>query len=159
PRLSGRGAITVSPADFGEWRAAQTTLEDLAASQGSRDFVMHEHGSSEALRASLVTSNLFRALRATPAIGRVFTSQDEVRGSERVVILSDGFWRRRFAADPSVVGRTISFDTGECLVVGVMPATFMYPVSSTRPMDLWAPWAPDPTELLHSKSQAYNLQV
>ena len=70
PRLSGRGATTVAPPDFEEWRREQTTFEGLAASQGSRDFVWRDHGANETLRASLVTASLFRVLRASPAIGR-----------------------------------------------------------------------------------------
>ena len=100
PRLSGRGGTTVSPPDFEQWRREQTTFEDLAASQGSRDFVLRTNGATEKLRASLVTTSLFRVLRTAPAIGRTLTAQDEIPGNERVVVLSDAFWRRRFGADP-----------------------------------------------------------
>ena len=159
PRLSGRGATTVAPPDFEEWRREQTTFEGLAASQGSRDFVWRDHGANETLRASLVTASLFRVLRASPAIGRVFTAQDEVPGNERVVVLSDAFWRRRFGADPQVIGRTMMFETGDRVIVGVMPASFMFPISAARPMDLWAPWAPGAGDLEHGKAQSYNLTV
>ena len=60
-----------------------------------------------------------------------------------MVVLSDAFWRRRFGADRQVIGRTITLETGDWVIVGVMPASFMYPISAARPMDLWAPWAPD----------------
>jgi len=159
PRMSGRGGTTVSPPDFEDWRREQTTFEDLAASQGSRDFVWRDNGANETLRASLVTASLFRVLRASPAIGRTFTAQDEVPGNERVVVLSDALWRRRFGADRQVIGRTITFETGDWLIVGVMPASFMYPVSAARPMDLWAPWAPGAGDLQRGKSQGYNLTV
>ena len=159
PRMSGRGGTTVSPPDFEDWRREQATFEDLAASQGSRDFVWRDNGGNEMLRASLVTASLFRVLRASPAIGRTFTAQDEVPGNERVVVLSDALWRRRFGADRQVIGRTITFETGDWLIVGVMPASFMYPVSAARPMDLWAPWAPGAGDLQRGKSQSYNLTV
>ena len=159
PRLSGRGATTVAPPDFEEWRREQTTFEGLAASQGSRDFVWRDHGANETVRASLVTASLFRVLRASPAIGRIFTAQDEVPGNERVVVLSDAFWRRRFGADPQVIGRTMTFETGDRMIVGVMPASFMFPISAARPMDLWAPWAPGAGDLQHGRAQSYNLTV
>jgi predicted permease len=159
PRLSGKGSGSVSPPDFEEWRSGQTTFEDLAAQQSSRDFVVRENGASETLRASLVSASLFRLLRTPAALGGVFTARDEILGNERVVILSDAFWRRRFGADPHVIGRTMTFESGDWLIVGVMPASFSYPVSATRPMDLWAPWAPAPGDLLRGKSQPYNLSV
>jgi len=58
PRMSGRGGTTVSPPDFEDWRREQTTFEDLAASQGSRDFVWRDNGVNETVRASLVTASL-----------------------------------------------------------------------------------------------------
>jgi putative ABC transport system permease protein len=159
PRLSGRGGTTVSPPDFEEWRRTQTAFDDLAASQGSRDFVLHDHSASQTLRASLVSASLFHVLGTPPSIGRAFTADDEVPGNEHVVLLSDAFWRRRFGADPGVVGRTIAFESGDWRIVGVMPASFMYPVSATRPMDVWAPWAPDSKDLQRARSLPYNLTV
>ena len=160
PRLSGRAGTTVSPPDFEEWRRTQTAFDDLAASQGSRDaFVLHDHDARETLRASIVSANLFNVLRTPAAIGRVFTAADEVPGNDHVVLLSDSFWRRRFGADPSAVGRTITLESGDWLIVGVMPASFMYPVSATKPMDLWAPWAPSANDLQRARSQPYNLTV
>ena len=159
PRLSGRGGTAASAPDFDEWRRAQTAFDDLGASQGSREFVLRDHGASETLRASLVSASLFRVLGTPPALGRALTSADEVPGSDHVVLLSDAFWRRRFGADAGVVGRTIAFESGDWLVVGVMPASFMYPVSSTRPMDLWAPWAPASSDLRYARSQPFNLSV
>ncbi|HKW03536.1 MAG TPA: ADOP family duplicated permease [Vicinamibacterales bacterium] len=159
PRQSGRGATTVSAQDFEEWRREQTAFEDLGASQGSRDFVIRDNNASETLRTTLVSANLFRVLRASPSIGRTFTAQDEIPGNEHVLILSDAFWRRRFGADPNVLGRTIAFETGDWMIVGVMPASFMYQVSAARPMDLWVPWVPDPKDLQRGRSQSYNLTV
>ena len=160
PKLSVKYATGVSPADFADLRAGQTTLEDVAASQGSSGFVLQHDGVSERLRASLVTASLFPILRASAALGRTFTRVDEIPGNERIVILSHAFWQRRFGGDPSIVGRAVTFDNGDWLVVGVMPAAFMYPMSSTRPMDLWAPWAPAAGDLDRgAKSQSYNLLV
>jgi len=159
PRLSGRGGTTVSPPDFTDWRTAQTTFEDLAASQGSGNFVLRQHDTSRTLRAALASASLFTVLRASPSLGRVFTKDDEIPGNEHVVVLSDAFWRRQFGADPGVIGRTLTCENGDWLIVGVMPPSFMWPVSAVRPMDLWAPWAPSFAELARGRRQAYNLTV
>src|SRR5581483_8755248 len=69
--------------------------------------------------------------------GRVFTEESErVETLARVVLLSDGLWRRRFAADPAVVGRTIHLNGLPYTVLGVMPPSFRYPTSEFQ---LWAP--------------------
>ena len=59
----------------------------------------------------------------TPALGRDFRAEEETDGRHRVVLLSDGSWRRRFGADPAVVGRTIAFNGNAFEIVGVLPVT------------------------------------
>ena len=68
-----------------------------------------------------VTAGFFDVLRMRPALGRAFTSDNEIDGRHRVVVLSDGLWRRRFGGNPDIVGRTIAFDDGAYEVVGIMP--------------------------------------
>ena len=75
-----------------------------------------------------------------PALGRTFVRDDETYGRHRVVILSDGLWKRRFEADRSVIGRTIIVDGEPHQVVGVMPPRFSFPEGS----EIWAPIAFDP---------------
>ena len=70
-------------------------------------------------------------LRVAPARGRPLAVADEQPGAPVVALISDDLWRRRFNADPAVVGRTIASRAGEVRIVGVMPAGFMYPVSVT----------------------------
>ena len=62
-----------------------------------------------------------------PALGRGFRAEEETVGRHRVVLLSDALWRRRFAADPSAVGRTVAFDGRTFEIVGVLPAQFWWP--------------------------------
>ena len=75
----------------------------------------------------------------TPAIGRDFRAEEETDGRDRVVLLSDGLWRRRFGADRSVVGRTVAFNGRTFEIIGVLPARFWWP---TRP-DVVVPLALD----------------
>ena len=59
----------------------------------------------ESLVPQKVTASFFAVLRVRPALGRGFTVENEVAGRDRVAVLSDGLWRRRFGADPKVIGR------------------------------------------------------
>ena len=123
-------------------------------------FTLREPGAEpEDLRAQRVTAGFFDVLRVRPAIGRAFTADNEVDGRQRLVVLSDGLWRRRFGGDPGIVGRTIPLEGGAYEVVGVMPADFQYPVGSLRPTDLWIPYVVPPDERTRViGSRSYYLQ-
>jgi predicted permease len=88
--------------------------------------------------------DFFQALGVTPALGRAFLPEEDRPGSDGVVILSDGLWRRRFGADRSVVGREIRIDGVPRQVIGVMPASMDYTLYSE---ELWLPAAFTPAQL------------
>ncbi|HEY2855044.1 MAG TPA: ABC transporter permease [Gemmatimonadaceae bacterium] len=71
-----------------------------------------------------VTCNFFPLLGVTPMLGRSFTADECVYGARLAVLLTESLWRRRFGADPSIVGRTIVFNNGPATVIGVLPASF-----------------------------------
>jgi putative ABC transport system permease protein len=71
-----------------------------------------------------VTEGFFEVFGDPPALGRTLQPSDYQPGSERVVVLSQGFWQKRFASDPSLVGRTVELDGEPYLVAGVMPDAF-----------------------------------
>ena len=103
----------------------------------------------ERLNGQRVTADYFRVLDIAPILGRNFEAADDQFQGPNVVILSDGFWRRDFAADPAIIGRTIKLDGALYTVIGVMPSG-LEPVkvsASTRhyqnvlepSAELWAP--------------------
>jgi predicted permease len=156
--ISARGSNASAP-EYHDWRAEQTTFDDLAASRGAGSFVTRDVNGAESLRVLAVSASLFPVLKSAPALGRTFTKDDEVPGQDHVAILSDEFWRRHFAADSTVVGQNIAFETGVWTIIGVMPASFMYPAALSKPMDLWVPYAPQPSDFLRGTSRTFNLQV
>ncbi len=82
--------------------------------------------SAERLTALTTTPSLFPMLRVQAALGRTFTDDEAVEGRHLKVILSDGLWRRRFAAAPDVIGRTLTIGSVPHEIVGVMPAGFRF---------------------------------
>ena len=86
-----------------------------------------------------MTPQFLSVIGVTPALGRDFRAEEETDGRHRVVLLSDGLWRRRFGADPSIVGRTVAFNGRTFEIIGVLPAHFWWP---TRP-DIIVPLALD----------------
>lgn len=137
------------------WRdASKASFSDLAIfklwdgnREASIDLVLGDR--AERLRGGLVTSNFFRVLGVSAALGRVFTPEDEAAGNTDLIVLGDGVWRRAFDADPAIVGRQIVITTGDSrnrrprpyVVAGVLPPVFKF----TYPLDteLWLvdPWA------------------
>jgi putative ABC transport system permease protein len=95
----------------------------------------------ERVQAAAVSTNTLDVLAVHPAIGRGFEPDEEQTGRDRVSVLTDALWRRRFAADPSIVGRTIAVDGDRYEVLGVMPPGFRLPsdFGSTQQVELLLP--------------------
>ena len=87
------------------------------------------------LRVAVVAPNFFRTLGVNTRIGRAFRDDEGTSGNGSVVVLNHGLWRRRFGADPGIVGRSIFLNGRSYLVIGVMPAGFSFP----EQRDVWIP--------------------
>jgi putative ABC transport system permease protein len=131
-----------SSANFLDWREQNQVFASMA---GFADWVPAAliDGEPEQLMAEHVSANFFATLGVHPAIGRDFTEQDDQPGRNDVVILSDGFWERRFGRDAAVLGRKILLDNAPYTIVGVMPAKYVPPNTDQyrRPVELWRPYA------------------
>ena len=141
---------TVAPANFLDWHARSRSFASMAYYVGSStrvpgldDVTLTGDGDPERVRAMNVSTNFFAVLGAAPVLGRTFHDDESLQGRPRVVVLSDGFWRRRFGADPAVVERTIALDGVATQVVGVMPVAFHVPGAAA---DVWVPLVPNPQE-------------
>ena len=160
----------VAPQNYLDWVEQQQVFESLAAI-ASGWLTLHEPGTQpESLVPQRVTAGFFNVLRVDPAIGRPFTAENEVAGRDRVAVLSDGLWRRRFGADPAIVGRLVALEDledsrgategGGFEIVGVMPPDFAYPVGVTRPTDIWIPYVvPSDHRTRNPQSRSNYLQV
>ena len=118
----------VAPADFYDWRRDNRAFSAMAAIEAGPVNISGD-GEPERARGISVTAGFLDVLGLTPTLGRNLTGDDETAGRRRVVLLTDGFWRRRFGSAPSVVGRTISVNDDPYDIVGVLPATFWWPTS------------------------------
>ena len=98
-------------------------------------------GEPERVASGSASGGLFPALGATMALGRTFSLEEEPRGRGNVVILSHGFWRRKFAGDPGVVGRALTLDGRSHTVIGVLPEGFKSPpeLQADRAVEIWLP--------------------
>ncbi len=127
----------VSTADVDFWRERATSLQGVAhLAPGWLMALTADGGEPLKVTGARVSDNLFALLGAPAALGRTVTAGENSPGRERVVVLSDGLWRRRFAADPAVLGRSVLVDQVAHQVIGVMPPDFEL---FGRTADLWVP--------------------
>ena len=134
-KSEGDATFFSTPAEWTEWRRLNTVFTDLACSQPG-DAILSGDGEPEEVRARRVTWNLWNVLGVQPAIGRVFTENEDDNGA-RVVVMSHGLWQRRFGGAPDIVGRKITVNDEAWEVIGVMPQGFYFMPS--RDIDMWMP--------------------
>lgn len=120
-RLAARSMVNsrVLPA----WREQSRTFEEIA---GFGPWEMNLTGTSDPERLSGVTatSRFFEVLGSQPFMGRLFEADQDEPGSDEVVVLGHGFWKRRFGSDPGVIGQSVGIDGIPHTIVGVLPETF-----------------------------------
>ena len=125
--------------NFTDWRAATHTLSGLVAfMNGGANLTID--GGAERVSTVLATANVFDVLGAHPSLGRGFVRGEDEGAGASVAVLSDGFWRRRFGADRSIIGRVFDLDGSPTQVVGVMPRDFVFPAGG-QATDMWLPLA------------------
>ncbi len=146
--------IPVNAMHFQEWRKNVAAFEQLAMI-GGLTLNLTGSGEPERLAAARVSPSLFPMLHAQTQLGRTFLDEEDQAGRDDVVVMSNELWRRRFAADPHVVGRKILLDGRPYQIIGVLSAGFHFPklsqlyamtIAEERP-ELWKPFAVKPEEL------------
>ncbi len=138
---SGWGGSPTSPADFLEWKKRCAAFESLAAYRWE-DVNITGGQAPERVQGVEVTANFFSTLGVGSVLGRTFANGEDEPGHDGVVILSRGFWKSRFAADPRIIGREIALNGHPYSVIGVMGRDFEFPLT----VDLWTPLAMMPQQ-------------
>ena len=101
-------------------------------------------GEPTEVNTSSATPELFSMMQAKPLAGRTFLPRDNEQGAAPVVILSEALWRSRFGANPNLLGQSIQLDKRAFTVIGIMPASFHFPVMLMGPDEVWIPLVDDP---------------
>jgi len=113
--------------NFLDWREQNEAFRGLGAYR-SRQYRLIDAGEPERIEGAQVTAGFFSTLGVPAHPGRIFSPSDEAPNAAGTVILSHGFWTRRFGADPNAIGRSIVLDKNSYTIIGVMPADFSYPL-------------------------------
>jgi putative ABC transport system permease protein len=151
--LGSEGRAPASGPELETLRQKSRLFEDLGAIWAQSGALTGE-GEPEHLRLGMVTANFLGILSTNPQLGRLFEKGEQGSGAPRVMIISDGLWRRRFGAEPRWIGETVRLNGQPVMIVGVMPPGFriIFPEGSSVPpeMDAYVPFrsnlASDPAD-------------
>jgi putative ABC transport system permease protein len=123
-----------APGNFYDWRDQSQTCTEMAAALPYSHNLTGQ-GEPEAFRSWLVTAGFFQTLGVNAFLGRTFLPEEYQPGNDRVIVIGDGLWQRRFGADPNMVGQKLLLNGQPHIVVGIMPPEFQFPTGR----EMWAP--------------------
>jgi predicted permease len=123
--------------EFTNWKLNNHTFEGMLAYDPGWESNLTGAGEPERIETSQVTANFFSILGVQPALGRTFLPDEDKPGCPPVVLLADSLWRRKFSADPAIVGKSIELDGQAYVVIGILSASFRFPDKSLTPECLY----------------------
>jgi putative ABC transport system permease protein len=127
----GYPMMELSPANYSDLKAANTSFAALAAYSGN-SMNLVGRGEPQRIDGAQVTGNLFSTLGRPALIGRYFSEDDDKAGAPGKVVLSYALWQTEFAGDGNVLGKSIFLDNGPYTVIGIMPPDFLFPSRETQ---------------------------
>ena len=130
-------ALTYGSASYArylDWRQHQRVFTDLGA-WSPRGFTINGPQGPERAPGAIASASFFRVINASPVVGRYFSDDEDRRGGDRVVVISEGLWKRRFQQSSSVLGTPLQIDGEAFTIVGVAPAGF----AEVWRLDVWTP--------------------
>src|SRR5262245_16002532 len=129
----GKDRTELAYAEYEDFQAGSRSLDGLAAYMSYRETEWRFDGQSQRLRGEYVSGNYFQVLGAAAALGRALTPEDEAASAGNAVVVSDGVWRQRFAADPGVIGKQVFINDRGFTIVGVAAPAFRGPSQPFTP--------------------------
>ena len=124
-----------APGTYDDWRKANQVFSAMGAYQGATFSLATAEGEPERYIGAICDRGFFETLGIHPALGRIFTAEEEQAGRDGEVLLSYITWRQRFGGDPNILGRKLILDGNPRVVIGVMPDGFQYPAQAV----MWEP--------------------
>jgi predicted permease len=129
---------SVAYPNFLDWRRESRSFTDMGV-VGSHDFNFTGAGQPEQVSGEYVSASLFGVLGVTPFLGRNFLPEEDRQGAACAVMLTYGFWKSRFGADPNILGKALTLNAVSCAVAGVLPPAFRLRESARvyLPIEQW----------------------
>jgi putative ABC transport system permease protein len=132
----GTVGLAITYHDYLQWKTNRQVFSEVAVSEGLRTDLAADNGAPERVDATAVSEDFFSVLGAYPLTGRFFVKDDHLENGERRIIISEALWKRRFGADPAIVGRRIKVRGTDSVVIGVASRQSDYPLGT----QIWFPF-------------------
>ncbi len=141
-----------TPTRFAEMDATARSFTGLGAFTNQENLTLAGGGEPEVLHGVRVSASFLAILGVNPVLGRSFLPQEDSAGGAPVAMISAELWRRRFGADPQIVGKTVNLEAAPYTIIGVLPPHFQFPFPG---VDVWLT-APSEWPLMPPKSRALS---
>ena len=148
--------VEATPFDFTAWQALRS-LSHLAMAGYGTFTVTGGSEEPERVRGARMTASMLPTLGISPAMGRGFDAAEDRDEAPATVILSDGLWRRRFGADPGILGQSVRVDGIPRAIVGVMPPRAALAGAAGEENDLWLPMRMSAAQAVNEISHNYTM--
>ena len=141
--MQGSNDVGVSAQEYLDYRSQNSVFSETAAFE-TADFNLTGTGEPQRINAARISASALPLLGVPPELGRNFAPEEDRYGSDHVVLVSHALWQSQFGSAPDIVGKTIHLDETAYTVIGVMPASFRFPLDaapSSERANLWLPMA------------------
>ncbi|HJQ25163.1 MAG TPA: ABC transporter permease [Blastocatellia bacterium] len=151
-----------SPGQYSAIVSQNSAFEELAIAHGG-NYILTGQGNPERVGVIETSSNMFSLLGTKPALGRLFLPEEDSGGDPTTIILSYGFWQQHFGGDPKVIGQTLTLNSHNYTVVGVLPSDFslgfevMPTVGSVQQAELLLPLPMNADDFNNQGDENYNI--
>ena len=149
------GSSNPSPPTYLEWKTLNTVFTHVSAYGKTVSLNLTGGNRAERIQGRYVSADYFDMLEVQPVLGRSFREGEDQIGNDRVVVLSNRYWRTRFGGDPGVVGTDVIFDQAPYTVVGVLPAGGVFDRADN---DVWIPLTIQPDQMRRN-TQFFNVRA
>ena len=142
---------SISYPNFLDWQRSNSSFSSVAAYR-SDDFSITGSGEAERVRVGMISAGFFETLGVNPTRGRLFTADEDRKGTAPVALLSTGLWQRKFGSAPDIIGKRITMNGDSYSVIGVIPASFQ--LESTNfgsDKDVFVPIGENKDPLFHDR--------
>jgi predicted permease len=129
---------SISYPNFLDWQKDNRTFASMAMMRGNRSFILTGLGEAEQVDGIFVSSGFFEQLGVIPALGRMLAPGEDRIGGAPTILITAGFWKRKFGSTTDVLGKSLTLDGRDYTIIGVIPATFDL-LGSLRSRELYVP--------------------
>jgi predicted permease len=149
---------SISYPNFLDWQRENRSFEAIAAYRGA-DGNITAPGQAENVRAQRISATLFPILGVNPILGSNFSADDDRRGASPTVMISEGLWKRKFGADPNVIGKQLIVAGTSRNIIGVVPASFQLRIQNFRTAEVYEPIGEETNPAFHNRDSFWGMDA